>query len=104
MDYSKVDAEELKEEIYHRQMMGIPDVLPRITRISCSCCHEPMMSVALHWKDHYKPRQALPCLMCGHQPILTGSLFLGWWLWEGMGYALKLLDNVQMWPEARIYC
>jgi hypothetical protein len=31
------------------------------------------MSVALHWKDHYKPRQALPCLMCGHQPILTAS-------------------------------
>jgi hypothetical protein len=29
MDYSKVDAEELKEEIYLRQMIGIPDVLPR---------------------------------------------------------------------------
>jgi hypothetical protein len=102
MDYSKVDADELMEEIYHRQMMGIPDVMPRISRISCSCCHEPIMSVALHWKDHYKPRQALPCLMCGHQPILTRILFSGWWPWEGMGCGGKLLDRAQVRPEAGV--
>jgi hypothetical protein len=27
MDYSKVDSDELKEKIYHRQQTGIPDVL-----------------------------------------------------------------------------
>jgi hypothetical protein len=102
MDYSKVDADELKEEIYHRQMMGIPDVMPRISRISCRCCHEPIMSVSLHWKDHYKPRQA-PTLFDVWSPTnINRSLFLGWWPWQGMEYVRKLLDNVQMWPEARI--
>jgi hypothetical protein len=73
MDYSKVDADELKEEIHHRQQMGIPNVLPRITRISCRCCPDPIVSVNLHWSDRYKLRQALPCLMCRHQPILTAA-------------------------------
>jgi hypothetical protein len=95
MDYSKVDADELKEEIYHRQMMGIPDVLPRISRISCSCCHEPIMSVALHWKDHYKPRGALPCLMCGHQPILTAACS-----WVG-GHGKEWNTYVSYWIECK---
>jgi hypothetical protein len=73
MDYSKINSDELKEEIYRRQQMGIPDVLPRITRISCRCCPHPIVSVNLHWSDRYKPRQALPCLMCGHQPTLTAG-------------------------------
>jgi hypothetical protein len=49
MDYSKVDADELKEEIYLRQLIGIPDVLLRITRISCRCCPDPIVAVNLHW-------------------------------------------------------
>jgi hypothetical protein len=95
MDYSKVDSDELKEEIYHRQMMGIPDVMPRISRISCRCCHEPIMSVALHWKDHYKPREALPCLMCGHQPILTAACS-----WVG-GYGKEWNTYVSYWIECK---
>jgi hypothetical protein len=73
MDYSKINSEGLEEEIYRRQMMGIPDVLPRITRIFCRCCADPIVLVNLHWSDRYKPRQALPCLRCGHQPILTAA-------------------------------
>jgi hypothetical protein len=95
MDYSKVDSDELMEEIHHRQMMGIPDVLPRISRISCSCCHEPVMSVALHWKDHYKPRQALPCLMCGRQPILTAACS-----WVG-GHGNEWATHVNHWIECK---
>ena len=95
MDYSKVDADELKEEIYLRQMMGIPDVLPRISRISCRCCTYPIMSVALHWKDHYKPRQALPCLMCCHQPILTAACS-----WVG-GHGKEWNTHVSYWIECK---
>jgi hypothetical protein len=73
MDYSKVDADELKKEIYHRQLMGILDVLPRITRISCRCCPDPDVLVNLHWSNSYQPRQALPCLMADHQPILAAA-------------------------------
>ena len=95
MDYNKVDSDELKEEIYHRQMIGIPDVLPRITRISCSCCLRPIKSVSLHWSDHYKPRQALPCLMCGHQPILTAACS-----WVG-GHGKEWNTNVSCWIECK---
>jgi hypothetical protein len=73
MDYSKVDADELKEEIYLRQLIGITDVLPRITRIYSRCCPDQIVSVNLHWSSSYRPPQALPCLMCGHQPILTAA-------------------------------
>ena len=86
-----VDSDELKEEIYLRQMMGIPDVTPRILRISCRCCSEPITSVSLHWRDHYKPRQALPCLMCGHPPILTASCS-----WHG-GHRMEWRTNVSYW-------
>jgi hypothetical protein len=95
MDYSKVDAEELKEEIYLRQQMGIPDVLPRISRISCRCCHEPILSVSLHGRDHYKPRQALPCLMCGHQPMLTAACS-----WRG-GHGKNWNARVSYWIECK---
>ena len=95
MDYSKVDSDELKEEIYHRQQMGIPDVLPRITRISCRCRADPIVWVNLHWSDRYKPRQALPCMMCGHQPILTASCS-----WHG-GDGEEWDTKVDYWIECK---
>ena len=67
MDYSRVDSDELKEENYLRHQVGIPDVLLSITRTSCRRCPDPIVWVNLHWSDRYKPRQALPCMMCGKQ-------------------------------------
>jgi hypothetical protein len=89
------DADELKEEICRRQEIGIPDVLPRITRISCRCCPDPIVSVNLHWSDRYKPRQALPCLMCGHQPILTAACS-----WRG-GNGEEWATKANYWIECK---
>ena len=77
IDYSKIDAEELKEEIYFRQTAGHGDCIPRITRITCRCCTR--VDIFLHWETCYRPRQALPCMMCDRRPILTvrGSCHVG---------------------------
>jgi hypothetical protein len=77
IDYSKIDPEELAGEIYYRQMDGFGDRVPRITRITCRCCTH--VTVFLHWETCYRPKQALPCMMCGRRPILIvkGSCHVG---------------------------
>jgi hypothetical protein len=102
MDYSKVDEDELKEEIYLRQLMG--------TLMYCRALQESLVDVVLTLpsgsisigSNSYQPRQALPCTMCGHQPILTAACS-----WRG-GAGDVWRTKVNFWieckcgPEARI--
>jgi hypothetical protein len=69
-NYTEAQNEELIEEIYSRQQHGFYEGTLRIVRITCRCCPG---SVFVYWYDwcYYRPRQALPCLMCGRLPILT---------------------------------
>jgi hypothetical protein len=75
IDYTKIDAEKMEDQIYHRQQMGPEGRTQGIVRITCRCCPESIEypDVHRHWQSTYKPQQALPCTMCGQCPKLTAS-------------------------------
>jgi hypothetical protein len=68
-DYTEAQNEELIDEIYSRQQYGFYEGISRLSRITCRCCPGSMF---VSWTDihYYRPRGALPCLICGRSPIL----------------------------------
>ena len=74
IDYSKVDAEELQDEIDLRQRVGPDGRTQGISKIfglyhpEFNPDPEAGAYVCNHWNISYKPAQALTCTMCNHCP------------------------------------
>jgi hypothetical protein len=102
IDYTKIDAEKLENEIYHRQQMGPEGRTQGIVRITCRCCPESIdyPDVHRHWQSTYKPQKALPCTMCGQRPILTASCS-----WHGVVREdCESRVDVSYWIECKCGC
>ena len=106
IDYGKVDAEELQDQIDRRRSLGPDGRVSGIWRL-IGLYHPEFnpdpegdpYGVFNRWQTSYKPAQALKCEMCDERPVLTAHCS-----WSGSiegGDGSETSVDVKYWIECK---